>query len=205
MKEIKPVEFTTEIERIEYTILKDVLIGLHNLNAGYATWNWVYINFCNLYQEDEQRFINSSIKSSDSLRTKYWHILQQDEHFRQESGLTPISKNRVGVKLTDDIEEINEFVKSEYGRAMSLLKKVQHFKNVIKNEKINKHLEWIEEIESNSKKKGKLTLEEIYSVWAEKGPDKDWHCVSKNEEESENSLLRDKEGFIRKMKGLDNE
>lgn len=69
--------------------------------------------------------------NKETLRLVYFKEIQKDLQWIQENGV-PISKNRTGIKISTDKIEINNYIKSEEKRAMSILKKLKVVKRGLK-------------------------------------------------------------------------
>lgn len=65
--------------------------------------------------------------TKERLRLRYFKEIQRDTEWVRSNGV-PISKNRVGIKLTNNDSDINEYIKSETKRALSIFKKLTPIK-----------------------------------------------------------------------------
>lgn len=140
MKDKKNCLVTNE-ERLIYQSFKDTLIGMREMNQGYLSWEVVKqltLKYYNKYFNNGlDSYEHPMFKNTDKFRTKFWPLLQTDIEWMEQNGYA-ISRNGVGIKISNDSDEVEEFIKSEIGRAMAVLKKLKPFKQFISNEFIKK-------------------------------------------------------------------
>lgn len=65
--------------------------------------------------------------TKDEFRQRYFKAIQQDDEWIEDNGL-PISKNGVGIKITKDLKEIKQYIKTETKRAKALFTKLKPIK-----------------------------------------------------------------------------
>lgn len=123
--------------KIWMAYFKYILKQCKSQDMGFVSWKETFGLVSELIRIHESERVLREFKNSDTMRRVLWTPLQEDYRWVEENGW-PISKNSVGIKLTQDPDEVKEFIQVEYGRAMSLLKKVSVFKGYVKADEVAK-------------------------------------------------------------------
>ena len=126
-----------------------LLLQLKFANEGWTRWVDFYDLLKELVLNNEGAEVAKEFNSATTLRSEMWREIQSDTEWVEAHGW-PISKNGTGIKLTNDIKEVKEFVAGEFSRAMSVLTKVSIFKKYLHQEHLNNDFYQVLEIAERS-------------------------------------------------------
>lgn len=96
---------------------------------GYKTWEETHSTFTFLFEvySSAMRIRVSEVPTQSELRMKYIREIRNDQEFIKDYGF-PITKNSVGVKLSQDKKEIKEYIGAETSRFLKGLKNLNEAK-----------------------------------------------------------------------------
>lgn len=101
-------------------ILKEILL---KYQFQYLSWGSIHY----LFNEKEHKLGRRTQTPKNFIRQQLFKELQSDYKWIKENGV-PITKNSKGVKLSDKLEEINNYLDGEHKRALAILGKLKPIK-----------------------------------------------------------------------------